>query len=417
MPFTEIQNQLLLRAPSFSPWTVGHCSGFLKNRFFVPPQLIAAPRMPWTSAQVVNAVIAKMGWPDHMNQKFRSIPCPPCGARLANWDLQDALDWMDSDLGDEVQTRRAAECMVGELRLDVFPDACAAVGVGGPGGDPPVSVSVPSSVPDSGAVSAGPFPRIIPPLFDVEFHDRFLSKRMRCRILSPQSAQVDAPLHVIEAAAARLHLPRGYAVEHEQARSPSAYMHVSLWPAQLQRVAVGFTCAASHALATAPASVRVDAWTTRRWATRILVRVMGGLVGKIQVGTACRALCLCRVLFYARCRKLLRIASFCAPCTLTWSAGCMPPSALYSRQRHAARPSLFCRLPLVILQDAAVARIAGERDIFTYSLNIPDIHEAAENGDVGRVRDLVVEDPACVHEEAVVVEWIGCNARPLHFLL
>jgi hypothetical protein len=66
---------------------------------------------------------------------------------------------------------------------------------------------------------------------------------MRCRILSPQSAQVDAPLHVIEAAAARLHLPRGYAVKHEQARLLSAYMRVSLWPAQLQRVAIGFTCA------------------------------------------------------------------------------------------------------------------------------------------------------------------------------
>jgi hypothetical protein len=29
----------------------------------------------------------------------------------------------------------------------------------------------------------------------------------------------------------------------------------------------------------------------------------------------------------------------------------------------------------------------------------------------------VIEDPACVHEEAVIVEWIGFNARPLHFLL
>ena len=165
------------------------------------------------------------------------------------------------------------------------------------------------------------------PLLDVEYHDGFLSKSMRCRILSPQSAQVDAPLHVIEAAAARLHLPRGYAVEHEQAPLPSAYMRVSLWPAQLQRVAIGFTCATSHALATAPASVRVDAWTARRWATLILMRVMGGLVGKIQVGTAWRALCFVAryVQFYARCRKLLRIAGFCAPCTLTWSAGCMPP--------------------------------------------------------------------------------------------
>ena len=111
-------------------------------------------------------------------------------------------------------------------------------------------------------------------------------------MLSPQTAQVDAPLHVIEAAAARLHLPRiFYAVEHEheQARSPSAYMRVSLWPAELQRVAIGFTSAASHALATAPASVRVDACTTRRWGTRILVRVMGGLVAKIQVRARSRA--------------------------------------------------------------------------------------------------------------------------------
>ena len=115
----------------------------------------------------------------------------------------------------------------------------------------------------------------------LEFQDRFLS---RCVLVTFENrSQIDAPLHLIEAAAARLHLPRGYAAEHQQARSPSAYMCVSLWPAQLQRVAIGCTSAASHSLATAPASVRVDAMTTRRWGTRILVRVMGGLVAKIQV--------------------------------------------------------------------------------------------------------------------------------------
>jgi hypothetical protein len=125
------------------------------------------------------------------------------------------------------------------------------------------------------------------------------------RITSFQCDQVDAPLHVIEAAAARLHLPRGYAVKHEQARSPSAYMRVSLWPAQLQRAAIGCTSAASHALATAPASVRVDAMTTRRWATRILVRVMGGLVAKIQVRARSRA-----VTAAARCeRERARVCS------------------------------------------------------------------------------------------------------------
>jgi hypothetical protein len=112
-------------------------------------------------------------------------------------------------------------------------------------------------------------------------------------IQSAQSVQVDTPLHLIEAAAARLHLPRGYAVKHEQARSPSAYMRVSLWPAQLQRAAIGCTTAASHALATAPASVRVYAMTTLRWGTRILLRVMGGHVSRIQVHDARNALDAC----------------------------------------------------------------------------------------------------------------------------
>ena len=67
------------------------------------------------------------------------------------------------------------------------------------------------------------------------------------------------------------------------------------------------------------------------------------------------------------------------------------PTALYSRQRHAARPSLLCRSPLVILQDAAVARIAEEHGEH-------DIRTAANIGDIERVRDLVIADPACVHE-------------------
>ena len=115
----------------------------------------------------------------------------------------------------------------------------------------------------------------------LEFQDRFLTRRVL--VAFENRSQIDAPLHVIEAAAARLHLPRGYAVEHEQAQSPSGYMRVSLWPAQLQRAAIGFAAAASHGLATAPASVDVSARTTWHWRTRVLVRVMGGLVAKIQV--------------------------------------------------------------------------------------------------------------------------------------
>ncbi len=70
-----------------------------------------------TSAQVVDAVVAYMQWPESMTQKFRRIPGPPCGARLQNWDLQDVLDWMDEDLGDIEQTSAAANYMFQVLRI------------------------------------------------------------------------------------------------------------------------------------------------------------------------------------------------------------------------------------------------------------------------------------------------------------
>ena len=69
-----------------------------------------------SSRQVVDAVTAEMGWTDQLITAFRSIHAPPDGARLAEWDLQDALEWMDSDLGDMNETMRAAEYMVGELK-------------------------------------------------------------------------------------------------------------------------------------------------------------------------------------------------------------------------------------------------------------------------------------------------------------
>ena len=59
-------------------------------------------------------------------------------------------------------------------------------------------------------------------------------------------AIIDAPLHVIAAAAARLHLPRGYPLALEQQPPPSGYMRVSLWPAQLRRAAIGLAVAARN---------------------------------------------------------------------------------------------------------------------------------------------------------------------------
>ena len=115
----------------------------------------------------------------------------------------------------------------------------------------------------------------------LEFQDRFLTRRVL--VAFENRSQIDAPLHVIEAAAARLHLPRGYPLALELPPPPSGYMRVALWPAQLQRAAISFMVTSSHGLATAPASVDVSARTTWHWRTRVLVRVMGGYVAKIQV--------------------------------------------------------------------------------------------------------------------------------------
>ena len=114
-----------------------------------------------------------------------------------------------------------------------------------------------------------------------QYIDLFLSRTLS--IPPDQRAQVDAPLHVIAAAAARLHLPRGLPLALELPPPPSGYMCVALWPAQLQRAAIGFAAAASHGLATAPASGDGSARTTWHWRTRVLRRVMGGYVCKIQV--------------------------------------------------------------------------------------------------------------------------------------
>jgi hypothetical protein len=115
----------------------------------------------------------------------------------------------------------------------------------------------------------------------VEYNDHFLGRDLR--IPDDQRAQIVAPLHVIATAAARLYVPHGYPLAAEQQPPPSGYMHVALWPAQLQRAAVGFAAAASHGLATATASVELSERTAWRWRTRILNRVMGCYVARIQV--------------------------------------------------------------------------------------------------------------------------------------
>lgn len=111
------------------------------------------------------------------------------------------------------------------------------------------------------------------PALECNYHDRFLGKSLR--ITADKRADIRAPLHAIAIAATSLKL---------QKPSRSGYTRVSLWPAQLQRAAIGFTVKASDKLA----SVGQDKWNLMEWRKRILNRVIGGLAGKIQV-------------FYMRC--------------------------------------------------------------------------------------------------------------------
>ncbi len=216
----------------------------------------------------------------------------------------------------------------------------------------------------------------------LKYNDRYLGKPTM-RILFSQRAQVDAPLHVIEAAAARLHLPRGYAVKREQARLPSAYMRVSLWPAQLQRAAIGFTMAVSNALAASPANVYVSA---SRLQTRILLRVMSGYVAKIQVCARSLARCDCgrASLFDERCSKLWRIAGLYVQCIPLPIARLRAPM-----QRTALHPAFASSSLPPLLQAAAAARIAGK--VIAGEVRL-------QHKGYGLVSDLLIADAAFVHQ-------------------
>ncbi len=116
----------------------GVASRVFLGSFLCGHGLIAELRMSsWTGAQVVDAVIAEMQWPDQLITAFRKISGPPNGARLADWDLQDALDFMDSDLGDEKETMRAAEYMVGALKKRIASQRAAPAPPSAPADTPP----------------------------------------------------------------------------------------------------------------------------------------------------------------------------------------------------------------------------------------------------------------------------------------
>jgi hypothetical protein len=185
----------------------------------------------WSAAEVAAEVATRLKWTDRLKDEFEA--CGIDGEALTALEIEDLLQII--------------------------------------GGLPPV--------PSRLAIDVLADMKAIQP---IEYHDHFLGRNMRRRFV--QRAQIDAPLHIIEAAAARLHLPSGHPPDGKPPLLPSGYTRVSLSKAQLQRAAIGFEVVASHKLATPrpPASVDVSAKTVWRWRTRILLRVMCGHVAKIQ---------------------------------------------------------------------------------------------------------------------------------------
>ena len=134
-------------------------------------------------------------------------------------------------------------------------------------------------------------PALIPPL---DYYDAFLGRPMS---IAPRNcAQISAPLCLIRAAPGHLRLPRDHVPQRQQQRLHLSCAGVSFWPMQLQRAAIGCAAALSRRLTTAPASCLFSAVTMQRWAARVQVRVMGCLIGRLQVR-------LSRALQFARLRK------------------------------------------------------------------------------------------------------------------
>ena len=136
---------------------------------------------------------------------------------------------------------------------------------------------------------------LIPPL---DYYDAFLGRPMS--ILPRNCAQISAPLCLIRAAADLFRLPRNHVLQRQQQRLHFSCTGISFWPMQLQRAAIGCTVALSGRLTTAPASCLFSAVTMQRWAARVQVRVMGCLIGRVQVRCSCKSLRCTRV---AACRE------------------------------------------------------------------------------------------------------------------
>lgn len=112
----------------------------------------------------------------------------------------------------------------------------------------------------------------------LEYDDRFLGRMVRSPhlLLRP-----DAFVRLLRALAAHLPLPRSHSPQHHHPAFD--YTHISLLPAHLQRAACGLSLSTALRLAAAPPGCVAHAGTRQRLASYMLLRVVGGLTGRVQV--------------------------------------------------------------------------------------------------------------------------------------
>ncbi len=141
-----------------------------------------------------------------------------------------------------------------------------------------------------------------PSLLSLDYRDHFINRSVRVPLV--HRSQICAPLLVIRAAASNIRSPHITAVLplRQQPQSLFEFARISLWPAQLQRTAICRHCAETLGcrLATAPVGGNFDSRRTlKRWTACIQLRVVSGLVGRIQVHFRLK----CATPDIARCQK------------------------------------------------------------------------------------------------------------------
>jgi hypothetical protein len=253
--------------------SIGVCEdGQLSPR---PPQSKKQkPEAQLCGGSICASSVATSGVPSQGSQNQTACQCESGGARCGCGDRANE----DTSLA--VSDRMAAS--LGDLHAVT---ASAQPAETGRGLDETAAASSSSTPTASGCVT-------------LEYTDVFLGRKM-C-ILFRQRSQIEAPLKLIKSLSLLFLRSSGPArsFEHRQPPLfPFESMHINFWQVQRVRAIFGVTAQACRRLAMTLPSLNVPRLNvaermTWRWRTRMIVRVLSGFCGKLQVRRrVCASIC------------------------------------------------------------------------------------------------------------------------------